>query len=270
MGEEIESLHKNQTWELVKPPKGQKIVGCKWVFKKKEGTPGVSAYDNCVYHKKHSNGSYVYLLLYVDDMLIAAKDMFEINRLKTQLSGGFEMKDLGAAKKILGMEIQRDRKVGKLSLSQKGYLEKVMEHFGMQSSKPMNTPLAAHFKLSAALSPQIEEEVEHMSRVPYASAVGSIISNNTFGSVIGYVDSDFAGDLDRRRSLTGYVFTFVSGAISWKAALQSKDVLSTTEAEYMAATEAVKEAIWLAGLVGDLGLEQKLVIVFYDSQSAID
>ena len=41
MGEEIESLHKNQTWELVKPPKGQKIVGCKWVFKKKEGTPGV-------------------------------------------------------------------------------------------------------------------------------------------------------------------------------------------------------------------------------------
>ena len=79
-------------------------------------------------------------------------------------------------------------------------------------------------------------------------------SNNTSGSVIGYVDSDFAGDLDRRRSLTGYVFTFASGAISWKAALQSKAVLSTTEAEYMAATEAVKEAIWLTGLVEDLGL----------------
>ena len=160
-----------------------------------------------------------------------------------------------------------------------------------------------------------------MSRVPYASAVGSIMyamvctrpdishavsvvsrymdnpgkahwqavkwilrylrgttdvgiiydrSNNTSGSVIGYVDSDFAGDLDRRRSLTGYVFTFASGAISWKAALQSKAVLSTTEAEYMAATEAVKEAIWLTGLVEDLGLERKLVTVFCDSQSAID
>ncbi|XXG58369.1 hypothetical protein AAC387_Pa04g0693 [Persea americana] len=253
-----------------------------------------SAYDNCVYHKKHSNGSYVYLLLYVDDMSIAAKDMSETNRLKTQLSGEFDMKDLGAAKKILGMEIQRDWKAGKLSLSQKRYLEKVMERFGMQSSKPVNTPLAAHFKLSAALSPQTEEEVEHMSRVPYASAVGSIMyamvctrpdishavsvvsrymdnpgkahwqavkwilrylrgtidvgiiynrSNNTSGSVIGYVDSDFVGDLDRRRSLTGYVFTFASGAISWKAALQSKAVLSTTEAEYMAATEAVKEGI---------------------------
>jgi hypothetical protein len=43
MSEEIESLHKNQTWELVELPKGQKIVGCKWVFKKKEGTPGVEA-----------------------------------------------------------------------------------------------------------------------------------------------------------------------------------------------------------------------------------
>ena len=40
MSEEVESLHKNHTWELVKPPKGQKIVGCKWVFKKQEGTPG--------------------------------------------------------------------------------------------------------------------------------------------------------------------------------------------------------------------------------------
>ena len=43
MSEEIESLHKNQTCELVKPPKGQKIVGCKWVFKKKEGTTRVEA-----------------------------------------------------------------------------------------------------------------------------------------------------------------------------------------------------------------------------------
>ena len=43
MSEEIKCLHKNQTWELVKPPKGQKIVGCRWVFKKKEGTIGVKA-----------------------------------------------------------------------------------------------------------------------------------------------------------------------------------------------------------------------------------
>ena len=43
MTEEMESLHKNQTWELVKPPRGQKIIGCKWVFKKKEGIPSVES-----------------------------------------------------------------------------------------------------------------------------------------------------------------------------------------------------------------------------------
>lgn len=88
-------------------------------------------------------------------------------------------------------------------------------------------------------------------------------------SVVGYVDSDYAGDLDKRRSLTGYVFTLSGSVISWKATLQSVVSLSTTEAEYMAITEAVKEAIWLQGLVSDLGLDQKKTLVFYDSQSAI-
>ena len=67
-----------------------------------------SEYDNCEYHRKLSYGSFVYLLLYVDDMLIKAKNLVEINRLKIQLSGEFEMKELGATKKILRMEIHRD------------------------------------------------------------------------------------------------------------------------------------------------------------------
>lgn len=63
-----------------------------------------SKYDSCVYIK-HVNGSPIYLLLYVDDMLIAAKSKIEITKLKKLLSSGFDMKDLGSAKKILGMEI---------------------------------------------------------------------------------------------------------------------------------------------------------------------
>ena len=65
-------------------------------------------YDNCVCHKELFDGSFIYLLLYIDDMLIACKNMFEINMLKTQLQEEFEMKYLGAMKKILGMEIHRD------------------------------------------------------------------------------------------------------------------------------------------------------------------
>ncbi|KAG8473168.1 hypothetical protein CXB51_035114 [Gossypium anomalum] len=382
MQEEMESLYKNKTWDLVKLPKGKKTVHCKWVFKKKEGTPGVeeprykarlvtkgysqipgvdftdvfspvvkhssirallgivamhdleleqldvktvflhgeleedfymqqperftvlekedyacllkkslyglkqsprqwykrfdsfmtshdfkrSSFDSCVYFKKNSDGSFVYLFLYVDDMLIAAKDKGEIRKVKAQLSKEFEMKDLGPAKKILGIEILRDRKASKLYLSQKGYIEKVLCRFNMQSAKPISTPLATHFRLSSALSLQSNDEIEYMSHVPYSSAVGSLITRD---GVIGYVDADFAGDLDRRRSLTGYVFTIGVCAISWKATLQTTVALSTTEAEYMAITEACKEVIWLKGLFSELNEDLQISTVFCDSQSVI-
>ena len=83
------------------------------------------------------------------------------------------------------------------------------------------------------------------------------------------MDSDYTGDLDKRRSVTGYVFTLSGCAISWEAILQSIVALSTIEAEYMATVKAVKEAIWLKGLVCNLGLYQDSTIVFCDRQSAI-
>ena len=84
-----------------------------------------------------------------------------------------------------------------------------------------------------------------------------------------YSDSDYAGDVDSRRSMTGYVFTLGGSVVSWKATLQSTVTLSTTEAKYMALTEAAKEAIWLRGLVSDLGLHHDQATVFCDSLSAI-
>ena len=75
-------------------------------------------YDCCVYVKSLDDSSCIFfLLLYVDDMLIAAKSMIEINKLKTLLRKEFDMKELGAAKKILGMEIRMDRDARKLWLS---------------------------------------------------------------------------------------------------------------------------------------------------------
>lgn len=121
-------------------------------------------------------------------MLIATKDKSEINKIKAQLSGEFEMKDLGVAKKILGMKIRRDREVGMLYLSQKKYFKKVLEHFGMQDAKPVSTPLANHFKLLAELSPQIEQEWEYMSHVPYVSAIGSLM----YGMVCTRLDISYA------------------------------------------------------------------------------
>lgn len=69
-----------------------------------------SKYDNCVYFKVLDNSIYIYLFLYVDDMFIITKGKFDVNRLKSQLSKEFDIKDLGEARKILVMEIKRNKK----------------------------------------------------------------------------------------------------------------------------------------------------------------
>jgi hypothetical protein len=85
--------------------------------------------DHCVYFKRLQNGSYIMLLLYVDDMLVAGSNMKDINVLKNKLTNSFTLKDLGDANKILGMRIIRDKKNCKLTLSQGEYIEKVLERF---------------------------------------------------------------------------------------------------------------------------------------------
>ena len=87
--------------------------------------------------------------------------------------------------------------------------------------------------------------------------------------LIGYVDADYAGDRDKRRLTTAYVFTLCGCCVSWKSQLQPIVALSTTEAEYIAATEAAKEAIWLKGLLTELQVLRQDVILYSDSQSAI-
>ena len=131
--------------------------------------------DHCVYPKRKNDGSYIILLLYVDDMLVAGSNMQEINVLKRKLANSFAMKDLGAAKQILGMRIARDRKNHKITLSQNEYIEKVLKRFNMHNAKLVSTPFASHFKLSKEMSPKTHEEMEYMSKVPYASAVGSLM-----------------------------------------------------------------------------------------------
>ncbi|TXG52062.1 hypothetical protein EZV62_021231 [Acer yangbiense] len=100
----------------------------------------------------------------------------EIDKLKAQLSSEFEMKDLGEAKKILGMEIKRDRVKGTICLTQTQYLKTVLQRFGIDSkSKPVSTPLAPHFKLSALMSPTTDDAKRQMDHVPYANAVGALM-----------------------------------------------------------------------------------------------
>ncbi|KAH9697781.1 Integrase catalytic domain-containing protein [Citrus sinensis] len=177
-----------------------------------------SKYVSCVYFGSSSSGGAVYLMLYVDGMLLASKDMSEIKKLKDLLNAEFEMKDLGCAKTILGMDIIRDRAVGTLFVSQERYILKVLDRFDILDAKSVQTPLGSQFKLSKVQAPVTNQDKFMMSEVPYAQAVGSLM----------------------------YAM-----------------------AEFVAATEAVKEGKWLCGILNELWLRQKIFTIFCDNQSAI-
>ena len=272
--------------------------------------------DHCCYFKKIDN-NFIILLLYVDDMLVAGSNMQEIVNLKLRLSKQFEMKDLGAAKQILGMRIKRDTNSRTLLLSQDKYINKVLSRFNMQNAKVVSTPLGVHFRLSKEQSPKTEEEHAYMAKVPYASSIGSLMyvmvctrpdiaqavgavsryMNNPGklhweavkwilrylrgttskalcfkgGDMVltGYVDADLAGNVDIRRSTTGYVYTLGGTALSWGSQLQKIVALSTYEAEYVTVTEASKEMVWLQSFLEELGKKQEDNVLYCDSQSAI-
>ena len=96
------------------------------------------------------------------------------------------------------------------------------------------------------------------------------LSAATNFNLIGYCDANHGGDLDTRRSTTGYLFLLGAAAVSWCSRLQSTVALSSTEAEYMALTEATNEAIFLRQLLSDIGIPQlAATTIFEDNQGAI-
>ncbi|CAM8934441.1 unnamed protein product [Rhodiola kirilowii] len=229
------------------------------------------------------------------------------------------MKDLGHAKKILGLNIIRDKRNKKIYLSQSDYLNKVVDKFAMRSAKPASIPLGGHLELTKADCPVTDQEKLKMSNIPHDVAVGSVMyamlctrpdldfsisvltrfmsnpgENHWLGmkyllrylsstanlglvyadfdskhDIVGYVDSDYASNKDNRKSTTFFFFTWDENCISWKSQLQSIVALSSTEAEYISATEAVKEAIWLKGMIKEIKGVSRVSILHMDSQSVL-
>lgn len=252
-------------------------------------------------------------------MLLASYNKTEIDDIKCMLKSEFDMKDLGQAKKILGMQILRNRDKDMLILHQHDYVVKLLKRFNMFESKPVTLPLSNQFKLSSDLCPKIDEEFDRMSHVPYANVIGSVmylmvctrpdlahgisILSRFMGNpgeehwnalkwllrylkgtldlglvfkfdkrgimLKGFTDSDFAGDRDNRKSTSAYFFTLCNIAISWKSQLQKIVALSSTEAKYIAASDAVKEGIWLGRLLNELSFVDENAILYSDNQSTI-
>ena len=131
--------------------------------------------NHCVFVKKYDEGDFLILLLYVDDMLVVGQNAKKIASLKKALSKSSTMKDLGPTKQILGMHIVWDRTKNMLWLSQEKYVTKVLQRFNMYNAKSVGSPLLANYKLNSGQCPKTEKDKAEMRRVPYASAIGSLI-----------------------------------------------------------------------------------------------
>ncbi|KAH9678644.1 Integrase catalytic domain-containing protein [Citrus sinensis] len=302
MDEEMASLYKNKTWELVKKPENRRVVGCKWIFKIKEGINGseprrfkarlvakgytqheginfkevffpvvrhasirvilvITAvqdmqldqldvkttflhgrleeeilmsqpegylhefircnYDCCIYYKTIKDGLYIYLILYVDDMLVACKDRDEIDKLKMLLNSEFEMKDLGYANKILGMEIRRNRKAEKQDMANVPYANAVGS---LMYAMVLTRPDIAHV-VSVVSRYMAQPGKDHWKTVKWILMYlnGTVNCGLLHGKtkangegLKGYIDSDYVGDLDRMMSLIGYIFMLNDCVVNWK------------------------------------------------------
>jgi hypothetical protein len=102
------------------------------------------------------------------------------------------------------------------------------------------------------------------------SHYGLCFNGNAKDDLTGYTDADYAGDLDTRKSTSGYVFIYQGGAVSWASRRQRCTSLSTTESEFLAACETAKEAIWIQRLLSEIkNSEVKTVQILCDHQSSI-
>ncbi|KAE8692022.1 hypothetical protein F3Y22_tig00110863pilonHSYRG00024 [Hibiscus syriacus] len=217
-------------------------------------------YDCCVYVKSLDDGSFIFLLLYVDDMLIAAKNMDDVIGTETQGNCGYLNGCPKTYKEAEDMsKVPYSNPVGCLMYAMI-CTRPDLAHAVSQVCKYMSKPGKQHWEAVKWIFRYLKGTVGH------GIVFGSQRDNPL---VVGYVDSDYAGDLDNRRSTTWYVFTLGEGPICWKSTIQSVVALSTTEAQYMAAAEAAKEALWITGLVKELGVQQGGVQLLCDNQSAI-
>ncbi|KAE8735455.1 hypothetical protein F3Y22_tig00000340pilonHSYRG00428 [Hibiscus syriacus] len=296
MKDEMDSLMSNQTWELAELPPGKKALHNKWIYRIKEEHDGSKRYKARLVVKGFQQKEDVKTAFLHGDLeeeiymrqpegFIEAQTCKIIN-LKQKLSKQFAMKDLGAAKQILGMRIKRDTKSGTLILSQAEYINKVLSRFNMQDAKPVSTPLGVHFRLSKEQSPKTEEERAHMVKVPYASAIGSLMyamvcTRPYIAQAVGAVSRHMNNLGKVHWEAVKWILRYLRGTTNKTLCFKGGDTILTgyvdadlTEMltsegvlqEYVAVTEASKEMVWLQSFLEELGKKQENNVLYCDSQ----
>lgn len=146
--------------------------------------------DQCIYVRR-SDSKVTYVAIWVDDALIFSNDLEFVNHLKSELSKRFQMKDMGIASSALGIRITRNENDGTIKIDQSQYIADILKRYRMDESNPISAPLDINQKLSSEMCPTTEAERIEMAKVPYMSAIGSLL----FAAQITRPDISFAVNL---------------------------------------------------------------------------
>lgn len=248
--------------------------------------------------------------LYVDDLIYTSDSEIMLNEFKATMEEEFSMTDLGVMRYFLGVEVIQDargifitqRKYASETLRKFGMedcnhvLNPIVP--GMKLTKggdgtevdPTSfKQLVGSLRYLTATRPDLIYSVNLVSRYmerpgeQHLMAAKRILryvqGTINFGTqyksgeeekLVGYVDSDYAGDIDDRRSTSGYTFMLGGGAVSWASKKQPIVTLSTTEAEYVAAAYGACQAVWLRNVLENVGVDQGTgTLLMCDNSSTI-
>ncbi|CAA7016057.1 unnamed protein product [Microthlaspi erraticum] len=175
----------------------------------------------------------------------------------------FSMTDLGKMKYFLRVEvIQDDRGI---FINQQKYAEEILEKYGMDTCNAVKNPMVPGNKLTKIGAGEVVDATS------FKQLVGSLrYKKGDEEKLVGFVDSDYAGDTDDRKSTSGYVYMLGGGAILWASKKQPIVTLSTTEAEFVAAAYGACQGVWLRNILEEIGYAQEEgTVLFCDNSSTI-
>eukprot|EP00253_Pinus_taeda_P028689 PITA_28689 len=271
-------------------------------FDKCEGEPTV--------YIKENDGKILIVVLYVDDIIFTGNDVCLIENFKTVMKEEFEMTDMGLLRYFLGIEVYQNENgifisqakyvnevLGRFNMQEcKASITPTVMGLKLSkqdSSKDFDPSLYKSIFGSlmylTATRPDIMLVVSLISRfmempkeahwqaakrilryVKGTKRFGILYNVSERSDLVSYTDSDWARSVDDRKSTSGYLFHMGSGAISWASKKQPIVALSTAEAEYVAATAAACQAVWMRRMLWSLGQEHaKATVIFCDNSSAI-
>ncbi|KAH9681306.1 hypothetical protein KPL71_026926 [Citrus sinensis] len=268
-----------------------------------------SSSEPSLYVKKEGT-DFLIVCLYVDDLIYCGTSLKMVQEFKKSMLDEFEMTDLGLMKYFLGIQVKQPRgkiffcqekyvedllkkfhmfkckpaptPMGlneKLKHDEKEekadariYRSLVGSLIYLTNSRPdilhsvsvlsrfMNDPRKSHYIAAKRILRYLQGTKKQ----------GIMYEKEDNCKLVGFTDSDWAGSLDDRKSTSGYLFCLGTNVISWSSRKQKSVALSSTEAEYIAATESACEAVWLGRILKDLQFNQDAATTIYcDNMSAI-